>query len=112
MDLEILLLSASYLQKNGTKISHEGCSSCGPSLSQDLLVVVDVDLDLGDDVQGPTLSRKLAAFRVHGDDVLKQGDVPQVVVQLVHSVVAVALLQRSKRRCVITITAASSGELA
>ena len=76
----VVLYHCLFLQKNGTEISHEGCSSCGPSLPQDLLVVVDVDLDLSDDVQGPTLSRKLTAFRVHRDDVLEQGDVPQVVV--------------------------------
>ena len=99
------------LKEHRTQISQERGPSGGSGRSQDLLVVVDVGLHLGDDVERATLARQLSAFGVHRRDVLQQRHVPDEVVQLVHRVAAVPLFQRPEGRGVVAVAAAAAGEL-
>ena len=105
-------LSFGFSQEHRTKISQEsaspGCSCC----SQDLLIVVDVGLDFWDDVKHTSFAWQLAALGVHRCDVLQERHVPDEVIQTVHRIAAVALLQWPEGSGVVAVAAVATSELA
>ena len=59
------------LYKKRCEIPHKSTSSAGPRFSEDLFVVVCIDLQLANRVQSLLLPRQLAPLGVHGHGVLQ-----------------------------------------
>ena len=95
--------NSTYLHENRSQIPHKCTPPTGPSLSENFFVVVCVDLQLADGVEGFFLPGQLSPLGVHGDGVLQGGDVPHEGVHGVHGVAAAPVLQGPEGRRVVRV---------